>query len=84
MGEVGRSGRGGGGPLGDLFRQLADRITLLRRNCSRGLVIDDAFAALEEGYQSRAEWRAYLNVDPQMDPLRRDRRYTNLLKRLGL
>jgi len=45
---------------------------------------DDAFAALEEGYQSRAEWMAYLNVDPQMDTLCRDRRYTNLLKRLGL
>jgi hypothetical protein len=37
MGEVGRSGRGGWGPLGDLFRQLADRIALLRPNCSRGL-----------------------------------------------
>ncbi len=45
---------------------------------------DDAFAALEEGYQSRAEWMSYLKVDPQMDALRRDPRYTNLLKRLNL
>ena len=45
---------------------------------------DDAFAALEEGYQSRAEWISYLKVDPQMDTLRRDPRYTTLLKRLGL
>ena len=45
---------------------------------------DDAFAALEEGYQSRAEWMSYLKVDPQMDTLRRDPRYTTLLKRLGL
>jgi DNA-binding winged helix-turn-helix (wHTH) protein/TolB-like protein/Tfp pilus assembly protein PilF len=45
---------------------------------------DDAFAALEEAYQSRAEWVAYLRVDPQMDTLRRDPRYTTLLKRLGL
>ena len=45
---------------------------------------DDAFAALEEAYQSRAEWVAYLKVDPQMDTLRRDPRYTTLLKRLGL
>jgi DNA-binding winged helix-turn-helix (wHTH) protein/TolB-like protein/Tfp pilus assembly protein PilF len=44
---------------------------------------DDAFAALEEAYQSRAEWMAYLKVDPQMDTLRRDPRYTTLLKRLG-
>jgi Tetratricopeptide repeat len=45
---------------------------------------DDAFAALEEAYQSRAEWMAYLKVDPQMDTLRRDPRYATLLKRLGL
>jgi DNA-binding winged helix-turn-helix (wHTH) protein/TolB-like protein/Tfp pilus assembly protein PilF len=45
---------------------------------------DDAFAALGEAYQSRAEWMAYLKVDPQMDALRRDPRYTTLLKRLGL
>jgi tetratricopeptide (TPR) repeat protein len=45
---------------------------------------DDAFAALEEGYQSRAEWISYLKVDPQMDTLRRDPRYTSLLKRLNL
>jgi DNA-binding winged helix-turn-helix (wHTH) protein/TolB-like protein/lipopolysaccharide biosynthesis regulator YciM len=45
---------------------------------------DDAFAALEEAYQSRAEWMVYLKVDPQMDNLRRDPRYTTLLKRLGL
>ena len=45
---------------------------------------DDAFAALEEAYQSRAEWMVYLKVDPQMDTLRRDPRYTTLLKRLGL
>ena len=45
---------------------------------------DDAFAALEEGYQSRAEWISYLKVDPQMDTLRRDPRYATLLKRLNL
>lgn len=45
---------------------------------------DEAFAALEEGYQSRAEWMAYLKVDPQMDALRKDPRYTALIKRLGL
>ena len=45
---------------------------------------DDAFAALEEAYKSRAEWMSYLKVDPQMDTLRRDPRYANLLKRLSL
>jgi hypothetical protein len=45
---------------------------------------DDAFAALDEAYRSRAEWMAYLKVDPQIDALRRDPPYTTLLKRLGL
>jgi DNA-binding winged helix-turn-helix (wHTH) protein/TolB-like protein/Tfp pilus assembly protein PilF len=44
---------------------------------------DDAFVALEEAYQSRAEWMAYLKVDPQMDTLRRDPRYSSLLRRLA-
>ena len=44
---------------------------------------DDAFAALEEAYQSRAEWMSYLQIDPQLDALRRDQRYASLLKRTG-
>ncbi len=44
---------------------------------------DEAFAALEEGYQSRAEWMGYLKVDPQMDTLRSDPRYATLLARLN-
>jgi len=46
--------------------------------------VDDAFAALAEAYQSRAEWLGYLKVDPQMDVLRPDPRYGVLLRRLGL
>ena len=34
----------------------------------------------KEAFQSRAEWVAYLTVDPQMDTVRRDPRYTTLLK----
>jgi DNA-binding winged helix-turn-helix (wHTH) protein/TolB-like protein/Tfp pilus assembly protein PilF len=45
---------------------------------------DDAFATLEQAYQSRAEWMSYLKVDPQMNTLRGDPRYTTLLKRLAL
>ena len=44
----------------------------------------DAFTALEEGYQSRAEWMVYLKVDPQMDALRNDPRYSDLIRRLRL
>jgi len=44
---------------------------------------DEAFAALEDGYQARAEWMGYLKVDPQMDMLRSDPRYAALLRRLN-
>jgi len=44
---------------------------------------DEAFAALEEGYQARAEWMGYLKVDPQMDTLRSDPRYASFLARLN-
>jgi DNA-binding winged helix-turn-helix (wHTH) protein/TolB-like protein/Tfp pilus assembly protein PilF len=44
---------------------------------------DEAFAALEDGYQARAEWMGYLKVDPQMDTLRSDPRYATLLARLN-
>jgi tetratricopeptide (TPR) repeat protein len=44
---------------------------------------DEAFAALEEGYQARAEWMGYLKIDPQMDPLRSDPRYATFLRRLN-
>jgi len=44
---------------------------------------DEAFEALEEGYQARAEWMGYLKVDPQMDTLRSDPRYATFLARLN-
>ena len=44
---------------------------------------DEAFAALEDGYQARAEWMGYLKVDPQMDNLRSDPRYATFLRRLN-
>jgi hypothetical protein len=45
---------------------------------------DEAFAALEDGFRSRAEWVGYLKVDAQMDPLRSDPRYASFLTRLNL
>jgi hypothetical protein len=44
---------------------------------------DQAFAPLDEAYQSRAEWMSYLQIDPQMDALRGDPRYNARLKRMG-
>jgi hypothetical protein len=45
---------------------------------------DDAFAALEDAFKSRAEWLGYLKIDPQVDNLRADPRFSLILKRLGL
>jgi hypothetical protein len=33
---------------------------------------DQAFAALDRTFEERSLWLGYLNVEPQLDPLRRD------------
>ncbi|HEX7996848.1 MAG TPA: protein kinase [Pyrinomonadaceae bacterium] len=45
---------------------------------------DRAFAELEKDYESRSEALAWLKVDPRLDPLRSDPRFTDLLRRVGL
>ena len=44
---------------------------------------DQAFACLDEAYLDRSEWLIWLAVDPKMDPLRRDDRFQDLLRRVG-
>ncbi len=45
---------------------------------------DKAFEWLETAYRERADWLAYLKVDPEMDRLRPDPRFQDLLRRVGL
>jgi adenylate cyclase len=45
---------------------------------------DRAFAWLEKAYEERSHWLSFLKVDPTLDPLRADARFTILLKRMGL
>lgn len=45
---------------------------------------DEAFKWLEEGYQKRSFGLIYLKVDPELDSLRADPRYTDLLRRVHL
>ena len=44
---------------------------------------DEAFASLERAYEERSVMMMYLKVLPNLDPLRTDPRYANLLQRVG-
>jgi tetratricopeptide (TPR) repeat protein len=44
---------------------------------------EKAFQSLEKAYDECAEWMIYTNVDPRLDPLRRDARFANLMRRIG-
>jgi TolB-like protein/Flp pilus assembly protein TadD len=46
--------------------------------------IDEAFAWLTKALDQRSLWLGYLNVEPQLDPLRSDPRFHDLLLRIGL
>jgi len=45
---------------------------------------DQAFAWLEKGYQERSNHIAFFKVNPTVDPLRSDPRFTDFLRRIGL
>jgi hypothetical protein len=46
---------------------------------------DEAFAALDRAYNERSALLViYLTNDPRMDSLRSDRRYAELVRRVGL
>jgi TolB-like protein/Flp pilus assembly protein TadD len=45
---------------------------------------DDAFAWLQKALEQRSLWLGYLNVEPQLDPLRSDPRFQKLLRSVGL
>jgi TolB-like protein/DNA-binding winged helix-turn-helix (wHTH) protein len=42
-----------------------------------------ALAWLERAFQERSSWMVKLKVDPRLDPLRKDARFTDLLHRVG-
>ncbi|HMJ26579.1 MAG TPA: protein kinase, partial [Pyrinomonadaceae bacterium] len=45
---------------------------------------DHAFEWLEKAFEDRADWMAFLKVDPRFDSLHSDPRFTNLLHRMNL
>jgi serine/threonine-protein kinase len=44
---------------------------------------DGAFEWLENGFEQRADWMVFLNVDPRFDSLHSDPRFTSLRRRLN-
>jgi len=45
---------------------------------------DEAFAWLHRAFEQRSLWLGYLNVEPQLDLLRSDKRFQGLLRQVGL
>jgi eukaryotic-like serine/threonine-protein kinase len=45
---------------------------------------DHAFEYLEKAFSQRSDWLTYLRLDPEMDNLRSDPRFTDLVRRIGL
>ncbi len=45
---------------------------------------DEAFKWLQRAVEQRSLWLGYLNVEPQLDPLRPDRRFDGLLRSIDL
>jgi eukaryotic-like serine/threonine-protein kinase len=45
---------------------------------------DEAFRWLEKAYEIRSTWMPWIKVDPSLDPLRSDPRFTGLLRRMAL
>ena len=46
--------------------------------------VDTAFAWLDRAYEERSAWLAYAAMEPRLDPLRSDERFTGLLRALKL
>jgi TolB-like protein/Tfp pilus assembly protein PilF len=45
---------------------------------------DQAFSCLDRAFEQRSLWLGYLNLEPQLDPLRSDPRFHDLQRRVGL
>jgi TolB-like protein/Tfp pilus assembly protein PilF len=45
---------------------------------------DEAFVWLQRAFEQKSLWLGYLNVEPQLDALRSDPRFQDLLRRIGL
>jgi hypothetical protein len=56
--------------LAPVYAQLGDR--------------EQAFSCLEKAYEKHEDWIITILVDPELDPLRSDPRFQELVRRIGL
>jgi len=73
--------------MNDLVRQSKQRyiqMYYLAAACVRLGDKDRAFQFLEKAYEQHGYQLTFLKLDPRMDPLRSDARFSRLLQRLGL
>ncbi|HEX8773169.1 MAG TPA: protein kinase [Pyrinomonadaceae bacterium] len=79
----------------DAARQILDELIEMSREryvspyfiaeVYRGLgEIDRTFEWLEKAYEHHSDWLVWLGVEPALDGLRRDPRFTDLMRRVGL
>ena len=46
--------------------------------------LDEALLWLQRAWEERSLWLGYLNIEPQLDPLRGDARFSQLVRKVGL
>ncbi|MFN7915682.1 MAG: winged helix-turn-helix domain-containing protein [Vicinamibacterales bacterium] len=68
---------------GESVTPRTPHIVLAAAHACRGQM-DDAFAQLDRAYDERDPRVLFLDVDPMLDCMRRDERFTAMLRRIGL
>ena len=67
-----------------MIGQSVSHYKILRQLGGGGMGKDQAFVWLDKAYEERSSSLTALKVDPELDSLRSDSRFAELLRRIGL